>query len=96
MPTADTFLNAGKFTIFGSRRLSGTDDIEVDVDHTSNDGGIIQEGLAFEAGFPKMAFDVVFFVGGARDVFIELLHEPAEAAEAATEDSDTLWAIDEG
>ena len=79
VPIADPFLNAGKVALFGSGCLSGADDIEVDVDHASNDGGIIQEGLAFEAGFPEMAFDIVFFIGGASDVFIELLHEPAEA-----------------
>ena len=89
-PSLDPFLDAGEVAIFGSGGKAGAYGIEVDVDHASGDGGVIEEGLAFEARFPETALDVVFFVGGAGNELVEAAHEPAEVAQSPAEGSDAI------
>jgi len=96
LPGTDTFLNAGEVAFLGRGGHAGVNEIQVDIDHAGEGGRIIEECLTFEAGLPEVTFDVVFFIGSARDEFIELSHEPAEVGEAAAEDGDTLGAIGEG
>lgn len=90
MPGTDSFLNAGEVALFGSWCQAGPDGVQVDIDHAGGDGGIVEKHLAFEPGFPETAFDAVFLVGGACDVFIEVAHEPAQAAESFTQHGDTF------
>jgi len=77
LPGADSELDAGKVGGFRGSGEASANGVEVDVDHGGEDGGVIDEGQGFEAGFPEAAFDVVFTISGAGDEFVGVFHEPA-------------------
>lgn len=96
MPVTDTLLNAGKVALFGTGSEASTDWIEINVNHTSGNGSVIEQIEAFEARFPEATFNVIFFVCGASDEFVETAHEPAEAGQPQAELSDAVRAQGEG
>lgn len=96
LPGLDSLVDAGEFAFFWGGGQASADGVEVDIGHTGDDSGGIEEGLAFEPRFPEAAFDIVFFVGGASNEFVELSHEPADAGEAFADLGDALGATDEG
>ena len=96
LPGTDSFLDAGKVAFFRSFCQAGPDGIEVYIHHAGCYGRHVEEGLAFEPRFPEAAFDVIFFVCGSGNEFVQAAHEPAEAAEALAELSDALRIIGQG
>lgn len=92
----DSLLDAGGVGGFRGRGDASAHGVKVDVYHTSEDGGQIEEGLGFEAGFPEAALYVIFAISGAGDEFVGVFHEPAEVAEAATELGDAVWGVGKG
>jgi len=95
VPGTDALLDAGEVAIFGGGSQAGTDGIQIDVSHAGGDGGNVEQGGAFEAGFPEASFDVVFFVSGAGNEFVETTHEPAQAGQALSEFGDAFGIIDQ-
>ena len=96
MPVEDTYLDACEIAIFGSAGQTGSNEIEVDINHSRDGGCVIEEDFCFEAGFPEFAFNVVFFIGHACDVFVEAGLEPAEAGQTFAKFGDCSWGIGEG
>lgn len=96
LPIADSLLDTSKVAIFRCFCQAGSNGIQVDIDHTSSDGGVIEQGLGLKARFPEAAFHIIFSVGGASDKFVDMLHEPAQAAEAIAQLSDALGGIGQG
>ncbi|MBN2318271.1 MAG: hypothetical protein JXR49_04305 [Acidobacteria bacterium] len=50
---ANPLLNAGEVAFFGCRRHESANGIQVDIYHAGGNGGIIEQNLALEAGFPE-------------------------------------------
>lgn len=89
-------MDAGEVALFGRGSETGTDGIEIDINHASGDGGEIEQTEASEAGFKEATLDVILFVCSACDEFVETTHEPAQAGQSFAQHGDTIRAIGQG
>ena len=67
----------------GSFGNVGSDQIQVHINRTSQDGSIAKQGLVLETAFPKPAGAVVFSVRFASNALGQLFHEPADIRQSA-------------
>ena len=80
----DTHLDTGIVRCLACWRHGGSNGIEINVAHTTQDRFLIKKRLRFEPRFPEMPGTVVFFVSPPGNPFIEHVHEPADAVESGT------------